>query len=66
MGRCLVDVDATRLSTLEYRALLYQVVRHPLEVGDEITNRILALTRSIRVHHLRQIGCIDLGADMPQ
>jgi hypothetical protein len=41
--RCLIDVDATRLTTLEYRMLLHQVVRHCVEVVDGIANRILVV-----------------------
>src|SRR5437588_9081460 len=64
--RSLVDVNATRLPTVEHRVLLHEIVGDRVEVVDRIADRFLvADAQHPYVHLLRQIRGIGLAADAP-
>ena len=67
MRGSLVDVDAARLTTVEHRMLLHEIVGHRIEVVDGIADRLLvADPQHPHVHLLRQIRRIGLAPDAPQ
>jgi len=65
--RSLVDVDAARSPTVEYRMFLHQIVGHRIEIVDGIADRpLIADPQHPHVHLLRQIRRIGLATDAPQ